>query len=348
MAPFCCSTSTSPRVAAEDRLDAIHEPYSSAQCDALSSEAAVREAISLGGLMPAARSNVWPMLLSQLPWEARNDRAVREEYDARAEDLYERLSSSSVRTVKDSLLHTIDADVPRTNMVSEAERPQLKAMLIAHCVHVPAWGYFQGMADVASIALHVTTTSGGTVATAFRLLCGLLSHSEENWAYADLDGVWRQHRAILTILSMVDPPLGRRLQAIDGGRLANHNQPLAFLFGSVFLRLKRECVSLEEVCRLWEVSWASGPHFHILVLTGFVLAQRKVIMSSGTDIASLHQHFNSLQGSQHASLLLHAARALHARIEVRQALGLAMALPNNQASESSTPNRSATQLVAVA
>mmetsp|Transcript_22663 Transcript_22663/g.45480 ORF Transcript_22663/g.45480 Transcript_22663/m.45480 type:complete len:182 (-) Transcript_22663:174-719(-) len=176
------------------------------------------------------------------------------------------------------------------------------------------------MADIACVALKAAGDSGGSNASAFQVLRGILMHSAANWSHADLDGVWQQHRAVRAVLLVADPRLAKRLVEIDHAFGAAELQPLAFLFGIVFLRLKRELVDLEEVCRCWEVCWANGPHFHVLVIAALVRSQRRSILRHVRTVAELHSHFGRLRGTQYSAPLLQAAHALHARPEVHKAL----------------------------
>ena len=166
----------------------------------------------------------------------------------------------------------------------------------------------------------------------FWLLKGVLSHSSENWAHAGLEGVWQQAQAVRRILHLVDPKLAQRLDLLDSGvhglgSKACEEQPLAFLFGPIFLRLKREMVDLEQTMRLWEVCWARGRHFHVLVLAAFVRMQRSKVLARSAQlqgVAQLYQLFGHLHGTQRATPLLEAARELEARKGVLQAVEDAM------------------------
>ena len=213
-------------------------------------------------------------------------------------------------SVDASLVRTIDADVPRTPLEDDESRRLLRQMLLAHCVLERSWGYFQGMADVGQVAIKVAREGGASEGGAFRLLRGLLLNTADNWAHADLDGIWQQHRTVFAVLRLVDRPLANRLAALDSTADAGSTgkQPLAFLFGVVFLRLKRELCDLEEVMRLWEVCWATSEHFHLLVVAALVRSQRKAILSRQTRrAAELHQLFGRLHGTQRAAPLLRAA-----------------------------------------
>ena len=74
--------------------------------------------------------------------------------------------------------------------------------------------------------------------------------------------------------------------------------------------------------RLWEVCWASGRYFHVLVIAAFVCMQRKAVLRlhSHRGIAELCRLFGLLHGSQRAAPLLEAARKLQQRSGVTQAL----------------------------
>ena len=148
----------------------------------------------------------------------------------------------------------------------------------------------------------------------------------DNWAHPSLDGVWKQARAVRLVLKMCDPKLCRKLDAFDRVGTRGRDdvlkaQPLAFLFAPIFLRLKREMFNLQEAMRLWEVCWAHGRHFHVLVLAAFVRAERRFILGLADDQQfECHQHFGKLHETLRAEPLLVAARQLHARAKITQAL----------------------------
>jgi len=267
-------------------------------------ESLKRQIAESAGLPAALRVTLWPPLLGL--------------DDAEVEEPYERLTRE-FGNVDPSLVRTIDGDVPRTPL-DDAQRPLLRSLLLAHCVLESKWGYFQGMSDIACVALKVAADGGGSDAKAFQLLRGLLRHSSDNWSHSDLKGVWRQHRTVRAVLQVVDPRLSKRLAAIDRTFGSAEEQPFSFLFGIVFLRLKRELVDLEETCRLWEVSWAIGPHFHLLVVAALVRSQRRAILRDVRAPAELHALFGKMHGTHHSEPLLRAASDLHARAEVRNVL----------------------------
>ena len=225
--------------------------------------------------------------------------------------------------------------------IADEQKPVLRSLLLAHCVLQPQWGYFQGMSDIGCVALKAAADAGCPDVNAFGLLHGMLLHSADNWTSADLGGVWRQHRAMRAILQIVDRKLAQKLAYCDGQMGSTAEQmPYAFLFGAVFLRLQRELVSLEEAMRLWEVSWAIGGHFHIVVLVAFVRSQRRAIMRPGVGSAEVHQLFSRLHETQCAAPLLLAARALHAKRGVSEALEQAMAAaPTRGPTTSGTRNQ---------
>ena len=162
---------------------------------------------------------------------------------------------------------------------------------------------------------------------AFWMLRGVLAHSSDNWNTSGLEGVWKQARAVRRILHKADRKLAMKIDQLDStsasGGHANDDHPLAFLFGPIFLRLKREMLSLEETMRLWEICWARGRHFHVIVLAAFVRSQRSAILrvrGNGSG-GELHMIFGRLHSSQLAAPLLAAARGLEVsarRLEASQ------------------------------
>ena len=164
---------------------------------------------------------------------------------------------------------------------------------------------------------------------AFQLLRGVLMQSADNFAHPKLAGVWRQARAVRAILRVADPKLARKVEALDGtgsvgARGMPNDQPLAFLFGPIFLRLKRELVDLEEAMRLWEVCWACGRHFHVVAIAAFVCMQRKAVLALRGGMSEVHVLFGRLGKSQRAAPLLTAARRLQRKPRVLEALEEAM------------------------
>jgi hypothetical protein len=308
---------------------------------------AMRDLVAASGGMDAqCRPDVWPRLLGlTTSWPAR----VRVDDDAQLDEEYARLCERAAE-VDTKLTHTIDADIPRTDDLSadeqQALRETLRALLLAHCVLEPKWGYFQGMNDIGRIVLSACEPRGGAggdgagagAGRTFWLLRGVLAASSENWAHPALEGVWRQARAVRSVLLATDRRLASKLDSLDvhgggggssssrgGGNGAAHQQPFAFLFGPIFLRLKRECVDMEQAMRLWEVTWANGSHFHVLVLAAFVRTQREQVLRIKSDgAAELHQLFGRLHGTVSAVNLLDDARSLRSKPGVLAALVDAM------------------------
>ena len=285
------------------------------------SESMCAQIAASNGMKLECRPMLWPVLVGLEPWA--DDKLIVSDDDDACEAEYA-LLASQVDTVDASLIRTIDADIPRTDMSGE-RRVSLRALLLAHCVLEPAWGYFQGMNEVGCVLLEACEGGGGMggLGRKFWLFRGVLAHSSENWARSDLGGVWRQARAVQHLLDLVDKPLAAKLRAVEGASGGPvHEQPLTFLFGPIFLRLKREMADLEQCMRLWEVCWASGRYFHVLVIAAFVCMQRKAVLRlhSHRGIAELCRLFGLLHGSQRAAPLLEAARKLQHRSDVTQAL----------------------------
>ena len=327
-----------------------------------SSEHLIARIAASGGLEPSLRLALWPPLLKLVPWpssistDALDGAALDAEYSA--------LRERAPGTVDASLVRTIEADVPRTDStLSRAQLSALHDLLLAHCVLQPTWGYFQGMNDICRVVLsaHDASAAGGDapaprLGTAFFLLRGVLAHSSDNWAHANLDGVWRQARAVRRVLLCADRKLMRHIDAVEraastgprqamakrgrggggggGGRASDApapQQPFACLFGAIFLRLKRELLSVEEAMRLWEVCWASGRHFHVLCLAALVRRLRAELMrvrAEPSGAGELHRLFGTLHGTQSAAALLEGARALQATPGVADALDSVMASVN--------------------
>ena len=78
------------------------------------------------------------------------------------------------------------------------------------------------------------------------LLRGVLAHCSDNWSHTALEGGWRQARAVRRVLRASDKALALKLERLEGANAAE--QPLAFLFGPIFLRLKRELLVLGLRC----------------------------------------------------------------------------------------------------
>ena len=95
-------------------------------------------------------------------------------------------------------------------------------------------------------------------------------------------------------------------------------------FGAVFLRLQRLMLSPEETMRMWEVGWAQGEHFHVLVATALLLSQRSAILQPRMDTAKLHQYFATLNRSLYAAELTSTAQRLQSQPRVRAVLEQAM------------------------
>ena len=301
-----------------------------------------------GGLEHRLRIALWPALLNLAPWP-KDYISLSTAISSADHDAIYAENAAKVETVDAGMQRTISADVPRTDgNFTQSQCDALRDLLLAHCVLEPSWGYFQGMNDIARVVIAVCesradeavpptpntppsieqsaangVSSHVSIGTTFWLLRGVLSHSSQNWAHANLDGVWRQARAVRAVLRVADPKLAKRLEALEvsKGQGFTESQPLAFLFGPIFLRLKRELASLEECMRLWEVSWAYGQHFHVLCVAALVVSQKGAIMQlRGASSAELHQMFGRLHGTKTADDILSIARSIKAKPGVLAAL----------------------------
>jgi hypothetical protein len=294
------------------------------------------EKLAVGsGCASSLRPRVWPLLLGLVPRSA--SEAAREAAAAENADEYRRLCALGESGVEQSHVRVIDADVPRTDEVRQGllqpeDLAVLRSMLLAHCIAVPRWGYYQGMCDLAAVTLGIA--AGRDPALAFWLLRGVLGASESNWAHADLAGVWRQARTVDEVLHVVDPKLSRRIRSLEGRPppvahgAAKGSVPLAFLFGALFLNLKREFADAEQACRCWEVCWAHGGHLNLLVVAAYVRTRRRTVLHKSTrSVAELHQIYGGRAEPPVrllAAPLLRCARAWSARAAVRRALARKM------------------------
>jgi len=271
------------------------------------------------GCVPSLRPLVWPALLGLAPWSASADerKAALEASTA----AYAETCARGDGAIEAGLLRVIDADVPRTAELAggDEDQPVLRKLLVALAASAPEYSYWQGMNDLTAAVL-----AGGAAREpelAYWMLGGAFNDWRENWIHADLSGVWRQARAVLAVLDAADAPLGRRIRALEAapGSGGGGATPLPWLFSALFLRLRRELASADEACRCWEVCWAAGEGFHVLVCCALVRSHRKFILGKKTrSVAQLHQRFGS--GGARAAELLGGARRLHARVEVRNAL----------------------------
>ena len=106
----------------------------------------LRCAIAAGhGLDAALRPRVWPLLLALGPWDA--DAPQHEGQLAEYHALLLREAAADA-----SQARVVDVDVPRTSSSLGAEGLEsLRPLLLAHLVHAPTAGYFQGMSDIAAV-----------------------------------------------------------------------------------------------------------------------------------------------------------------------------------------------------
>ncbi len=87
---------------------------------------------------------------------------------------------------------------------------------------------------------------------------------------------------------------------------------------------------------MWEVCWAAGGGFHLLVLAALVLAQQDALLRlkpNATGFAEMHRLFSKLEGTLQAAPLLQAARRLEGRPGVGKALKPTAAAPSGFLSE---------------
>ncbi|KAL1522441.1 hypothetical protein AB1Y20_017429 [Prymnesium parvum] len=316
-----------------------------------------------GGLAAPLRARLWPPLLSLLPWDAAAGARAASDEARRA--VFVRLLDGEVdarhRKVIDGDVPRTDRERPEWR--DERSLAPLRQLLMAHCVHSP-WGYSQGMADLAAVVLvalgpsavehsprgadsdasaarlrdvagdapspppRSSNSDAASLSVAFWAFEAILNDSAPNWCEENLRGVWLQARAVLAVLRVEDPTLAKQILAIEStplGTLLSEEQPFAFLFQPILLRLKREMRDYEQACRLWEVTWAMGGlRFSIVLLVAYIQSQRAHVMKLRPvplAMADLHRTFSSLVGTMEASPLLNAARRLWLRPRVHTALG---------------------------
>lgn len=123
---------------------------------------------------------------------------------------------------------------------------RLVNILTAYAVHDPETGYCQGMSDLAAIFIQVFNND----ALAFGCFERLMRTARQNFRH-DETGIHKQLRDISRIVADTDPVLHRALTTMG-------SQDFMFAYRMVVVLLRRE-LALEEVCVLWESSWAHQP-----------------------------------------------------------------------------------------
>ena len=339
-----------PHVDETDTLASLEAEYTSLLSRSSSVDLSLMRTIDAdvprtdGDLSPAECAVLRDLLVAhcvlQPAWgyfQGMNDigRVVLAAHAAAAHGAHASRSSSDAVLVHPTPGATDAAPPPRASSVRVAPSPGAAEPAAAEGGGSGAGGGM-GVSDACSSTDAMGGTEAGTsdalspasLGVVFWLLRGVLAHSSDNWAHEGLGGVWRQARTVRKVLHIADPKLARRLDALDseqfkgGGRAGEREQPLAVLFGPIFLRLKREMLDVEEAMRLWEVCWASGRHFHVLALAALVRTQRKPILRlrDGSGFGELHRLFGALHGTMCAATLLAGARALAAKPAVLAAL----------------------------
>lgn len=93
-----------------------------------------------------------------------------------------------------------------------------------------------------------------------------------------------------------------------------------FLFQPIFLVLKRELASYEDVCHAWEQWWAaSGPHaydgacahFQVLLVIAFLETRRAEVLQNRSGVPGLLQIVNAAPGTLSCAELLSRAHCVH-------------------------------------
>mmetsp|Transcript_595 Transcript_595/g.2001 ORF Transcript_595/g.2001 Transcript_595/m.2001 type:complete len:253 (-) Transcript_595:430-1188(-) len=194
-----------------------------------------------GGLGDTLRTRIWPVLLGTVGWELLHDESsslVKQQQSAYAA-LLDRIDTDA--SVDESHARVIDADVPRTcHMHESVEATALRSVLLAHLIHAPDIGYFQGMSDAAAIFLRTLPTEG----EAFWAFHAFIRHTAINWEDG-LPGIWWQARAVMDLLDAADPKLAIALARASP---LGDSRPLPFLFQPLLLQLKREMKDDEQHC----------------------------------------------------------------------------------------------------
>lgn len=284
------------------------------------------------GVSPALRSRLWLHLLGIVPWDAvardaERLRSARRAAYKKASALWRRYESrlgDCPHGVVREYHRIIEVDVPRTDRDLDRWKPAealhpLRRMLLTHCAAEGSVGYYQGHNDLAAVVLFAVGDDEADAYFCFRQLVARLAINFEE----EQRGIWRQTAAVLDVLHIVDRSLARAVAAPG----ANKGQ-LLFLFQPVFLVLKRELSSYEDVARAWEAWFAvASPefsparcrHFHLLLIAAFVIHRRADIMKHRTSTGGLLQVVNGAARSVDSSVLLRTARAVHRTLAPRAA-----------------------------
>jgi hypothetical protein len=291
-------------------------PLSPAEWAKVRSSARERDVVELvrrGGVSPALRAEVWPLLLGLR--EAAGEEAERNAAAARAA-LYARLQQrcdaheAGAADADESYTEArrvIDADVPRTPLPgplldATAARACLTRLLRAHALYDPEVGYCQGMSELAAVFLAVFSADE---AVAFAAFAAFVARQRRSFLADVAAGVCARLRHLGALLARADPAVGAHLAELRADDCTWALRPMVVL-------LLRELGA--DAPQLFDVLLVSPEDFILYVIAAALLSQRRTLLSAA-GVDDLLGVIHALPGRLRLGRLLADTRQLRARLK---------------------------------
>ncbi|PAA68243.1 hypothetical protein BOX15_Mlig019128g1 [Macrostomum lignano] len=283
----------------------------------------LRRAVFLGGVEPAARQRVWPLLIGLYPAGASDGqrRLLRGQLESRLAGIRERRLAAA----PDEFARRVEAAVDRD--VSRADRDQafysdgdsggeqrLRELLLDFAFDNRDLGYVQAMTELLSPLLMVLNSDAEAYYCFERLVRA--GHFFSAPTDAGMDSQLNQLRHLLLLMR---PGYYEYCRSIG-------DPDLLYCHRWMILCFKRE-FPLEETLRLWECCWAHcvTDYFHLFLCLAVIDAYGDYCAEKRLPADEALMYFSQLAGRMEAAPLLRRARRLLARFRALPALPCALA-----------------------
>jgi hypothetical protein len=162
--------------------------------------------VLLGGVVPALRADVWPLLLALPPAAAR---------EALFAELQRRCAMPDADDEYTEACRVIAADVPRTPLrqgeprsVAEA---RLTRLLRAYAAHDRGVGYCQGLSEVCAVFVDVFCGAAADEPLCFAAFAAFIAQQRRSFLADVSSGVCVRLRTLGALLKRADAPVGAHL-----------------------------------------------------------------------------------------------------------------------------------------